>query len=173
MQFTAPCERGAGFRRKTRFRKTAAINRLHEHYSPDPTLSIDLQQGRRGILDHALHNHDLRERDWNRRPDAKLSRHVRKFISPKKRRAKRWRGASGWNSCGISPLAQAMMRTNAKRFSATLILNHSERSRTPFDNEPSSSRAHFAGGPPRPLAAGKARSPAMVAGSLSQVPGLS
>jgi hypothetical protein len=54
------------FTGKRAFAKTAAINRLHEYYSPDQTLSIGLQQARCGILDHALHNHDLHERDWNR-----------------------------------------------------------------------------------------------------------
>jgi len=138
VQSTTLSERGAGaFAARRAFAKTAAINRLHEQYSPDPTLSIDLRHARRGILDHALHNHHLRERDWNRRPDARLSRHVRKFSSPEDRRGIRRRGARGRNSRGHRCARPGMIRTKYERLAGTIGLNHNERRRRQFDDRPS------------------------------------
>ena len=106
------------------------------------SLSMDLQPGRRGIPDHALHNHDLRERDWNRRPDATLSRHVRKLISPKKCRAQRWRGASGRNSCWSSVRAPKHDPDRCKAVCRRDWTEHNGQARWQFDDDSSRFRIY-------------------------------
>ena len=102
---------------ETRFRKNLSNNRLHEHYSPDPTLSIVLQHGRRGILDHALHNDYSRE-TWLESTQG--MRGCRNTFASSSRQANAALNDDVAHQVGITAVHQSacpsMIRTIAKRF---------------------------------------------------------